>query len=124
MDADDDSVIVRYRGRELHAKKGEKLRDVLLKGGVHPHNGGLVATCGGRGACGTCAVGVVVGGVDPASASARERFRLGAPPHSAANTAAHNLRLACQVRLSENLLIQKFTGFCGHKQDIVADVHM
>lgn len=108
-----DTVTVTFRGREISAQRGQKLRAVLLNAGVHPHNGGLLVTCRGLGTCGTCAVAIHDGNVHPAERSFRENVRLNFPPHHSTNTEQRSLRLACQVRLEENITVTKFNGFWG-----------
>ena len=105
-----------------------------------------VVNCRGLGTCGTCAVAVAPaeplvgaeisfapGGCDKAEpsplakASWRERTRLSLPPHSAANTAEHQLRLACQCRFENNnpppateLVVTKHGGIWGHRLPITS----
>jgi len=79
-------------GRALPARTGQKLLAALHAGGVY-----LPSPCGGRGTCGQCGVRVSVGGgpVLPI-----ERTHL-----SAAYLAA-GMRLACQVRLRDDLELE------------------
>mmetsp|Transcript_41865 Transcript_41865/g.103046 ORF Transcript_41865/g.103046 Transcript_41865/m.103046 type:complete len:156 (-) Transcript_41865:6-473(-) len=115
-DDDGDRVAVTFRGREIAAEVGATLRTALIRGGVSPHNGNSkIICCRGLGTCGTCAVEITRGAVVPGERSARERARLSLPPHTAANTQRHNLRLACQVRIQAGpLAIAKYDGFWGH----------
>ena len=113
-------VTVTYRGREIGAKKGEKLRNILLRAGTHPHNGGLLITCRGLGTCGTCAVSVTPNDhVLPAETSWREQARLSFPPHTTENSQTKGLRLACQVRVVNDVIVDKFDGFWGHKEQLL-----
>lgn len=111
----EDRVVVTYRGRKIDAKPGERLRTALIRSGSHPHNGGLLVTCKGIGTCGTCAVAVVDGEVEPAELSWREKTRLSLPPHSLDAASERGLRLACQVRVVTDVTVAKHAGFWGHK---------
>lgn len=65
------------------AKRNEKLRDVLLRAGTTPHNGGAqIINCRGLGTCDTCAVVVEEGNVSPTERSVRARMRLLFPPYT------------------------------------------
>lgn len=113
-------VTVTYRGRVIAAKKGERLRNILLRAGTHPHNGGLLITCRGLGTCGTCAVSVTPNDhVIPAETSWREHARLSFPPHTIENSQKKGLRLACQVRVTNDVVVEKFDGFWGHKEELL-----
>lgn len=116
-----DTVTVTYRGKQIGAQVGQTLRTVLLKAGVHPHNGGLLITCRGLGTCGTCAVAVQTGSVTPTEATFRESTRLNLFPHSAAKSQQKCLRLACQVRLVQDITVSKYAGFWGHLDDALPD---
>lgn len=109
------NATVTYRGKQIAALPNEKLRSVLLRNGTHPHNGGLLITCKGLGTCGTCAVAVTSGRVHPPTRSWRETARFSFPPHTAENTERKSLRLSCQVRVIEDVSVEKFAGFWGHK---------
>ena len=99
--------VVRFRDRVITCREGDRLRDVLLRAGESPHNGGAAfVNCRGFGTCGTCAV-EVRGPLPPKTA--RERWRLSFPPH---NPESH-LRLACQVRVQGDLEVIKHDGFWG-----------
>ena len=102
---------VTIRGRDLECERGAVLRDVLLRADESPHNGRADAlNCRGLGTCGTCAVAVSgeVGEPGP-----RERLRLSTPPHDADS----GLRLACQVRVEDDLVVEKYPGFWGQHTD-------
>lgn len=102
--------IVRFQGEEIECKEGERLRDVLLRAGRSPHNGrARWINCKGMGTCGTCAVAIVEG--EPGPRSGREKWRLNFPPHHEED----GLRLACQVKVWEDLSAEKHEGFWGHK---------
>jgi ferredoxin len=85
------------------------VRDVLLRSGLTPHNGGArLVNCRGLGTCGTCAVRVD-GPVTEKTAV--ERWRLGFPPHDRSAP----LRLACQARVQGDLVLTKYDGFWGQQ---------
>ena len=98
---------IRYRGNIVECKKGERLRSVLLKNGLSPHNGfANYFNCRGMGTCGTCAV-KIEGEVE--KLNKREKWRLNFPPHKPDT----GLRLACQVRVFHDLKVLKGHGFWG-----------
>jgi len=79
-------------GRTLRARSGTTLLDALAAGGVF-----LPAACGGKGTCGMCRVRVLAGA------------RAAGPTEAALLTARElrsGLRLACQVRLEEDLEVR------------------
>ena len=98
---------VTFRGEDIDCEEGAILRDVLLDAGLSPHNGPTAVSCHGLGTCGTCAVAIEGDVDDPNS---RERWRLDFPPHDADS----GLRLACQVRVTDDLTVEKRPGFWGH----------
>jgi len=101
---------VRFRGREIDCEEGALLRDVLLEAGESPHNGRAdLFNCRGLGTCGTCAVEIAG---DAGDRTARETWRLDFPPHDE----EAGLRLACQVRVHDDLTVRKHDGFWG--QDV------
>lgn len=114
---------VTYRGKALQARHGEILRRVLLRSRCHPHNGGLLITCKGIGTCGTCAV-AVQGRVEPPEPGWRERSRLSFPPHTKEKSEQKRLRLACQVRVSGDITVDKYDGFWGHGATQLDDIAM
>ncbi|MXV62594.1 2Fe-2S iron-sulfur cluster binding domain-containing protein [Natronorubrum sp. JWXQ-INN-674] len=102
---------VTVHGRDLECERGAVLRDVLLEADESPHNGRADAlNCRGLGTCGTCAVAVSgeVGELGP-----RERLRLSVPPHNVDS----GLRLACQLRVEDDLVVEKYPGFWGQHTD-------
>jgi ferredoxin len=106
---------VTFRGHEIDCEEGAVLRDVLLDAGVSPHNGAADRlNCRGHGTCGTCAV-EVRGDTDAdspvSSPGLVERSRLSVPPHDAES----GLRLACQLRVYEDLTVTKHPGLWGHR---------
>jgi len=105
---------VEYRGETIECGSGERLRDVLLAADLPVHNGPRLTSCHGLGTCGTCAVEIdVPGGDDLPAPNGRERARLAIPPHSPDG----GLRLACQVRVTEDLVVTKHGGFWGTKRE-------
>lgn len=97
-------------GERIECESGARLRRVLLNAGVSPHNGPTALSCHGLGTCGTCAVEIDGAVAEP---SARERARLDFPPHST----ERGLRLACQVRVTDDLRVTKHDGFWGQHID-------
>ena len=112
----DSPVTVQFRGGQIRCNQGELLRTALLRNKMTPHNGrARIINCRGLGTCGTCAV-AIAGVVSPPQQNAVERGRLALPPFT--NSAASQLRLACQVRIEqqpaeEPLRVTKFDGFWG-----------
>jgi ferredoxin len=70
--------------------------------------------CTGIGSCGTCAV-EIHGEVGPLTAM--ERWRLAFPPHHP----SRGLRLACQVKVTSDLVVIKHSGFWGQHVDAPED---
>jgi ferredoxin len=101
---------VTFEGERIECEAGTRLRRVLLDAGVSPHNGPTALSCHGMGTCGTCAVEIEGAVDDP---TARERARLGVPPHSPDG----GLRLACRVRVTDDLQLTKHDGFWGHRTE-------
>lgn len=105
---------VEYRGATVECEAGERLRDVLLDAGLPVHNGPRTVSCHGLGSCGTCAVEVSPKDAgDLPEPTRRERARLSVPPHSPEG----GLRLACQLRVTEDLVAEKHDGVWGTKRD-------
>mmetsp|Transcript_8021 Transcript_8021/g.16419 ORF Transcript_8021/g.16419 Transcript_8021/m.16419 type:complete len:201 (+) Transcript_8021:98-700(+) len=127
-----DTVTVKYRGKSFEVRKGAKLRTALLKNGATPHNEGAVyINCRGIGSCGTCAVeicGGQAGGNDdpdappvlPREWTTAERLRLNFPPHSPPGN--QKLRLACQVRVNQDITVIKRDKFWGEGDSIREDI--
>jgi len=92
---------------------GETLRTAALRRNiVSPHNGRAnLINCRGLGTCGTCAIEILSGNVDPPQRNTAENLRLIFPPHNAANN--HKKRLACQIQIRGDIQVQKRTGFWG-----------
>ena len=109
-------VTVAFRGRAVRVARGTRLRTALLENGLTPHNGrAQLINCRGLGTCGTCAVRLTAGAVDPPAWTAAERLRLNFPPHRAPGSEA--LRLACQVTCESDLVVAKCAGFWGQHTD-------
>ncbi len=96
-----------YSGKKITAKAGEVLRDTLIEHNLKPHNDkSTYLNCRGMGTCGTCAV-EIEGSVH--SKTKTEQVRLDFAPHDKNN----GLRLACQVKVNDNLKVTKHKGFWG-----------
>ncbi|MBX2945253.1 MAG: 2Fe-2S iron-sulfur cluster binding domain-containing protein [Cyclobacteriaceae bacterium] len=101
--------IIRYQGEILECKPGATLRDTILKYGLTVHNrNARYINCRGIGTCGTCAV-KITGNINPLTR--KEKWRLNFPPHKLTN----GLRLACQVKVMDDIEVQKFDGFWGEE---------
>jgi ferredoxin len=95
------------QGKILACRRGDNLRQVLLKNDVDVHNGNAnVINCRGIGTCGTCAVQIEG---EVSESNWRDRTRRSFPPH----TLNRNLRLACQTQVLGDVRITKFDGFWG-----------
>ena len=106
-------VSVTFEGVTIPCEAGERVRDVLLRAGMTPHNGkARVLNCRGFGTCGTCAV-ALEGPVSPIGG--REQARLRFPPHRA----DAGLRLACQAKVEGDVRVTKYRGFWG--EDLSAE---
>lgn len=99
---------VTFGSKTLTCEAGARLRDVLHQHGVSPHNQSRFVSCQGFGSCGTCAVEIRSGDAGPVTAM--ERWRLAFPPHRGGPTP---MRLACQVRVTDDLEVVKHPGFWG-----------
>lgn len=110
--------MVEFDGLELKCKKGETLRDVLLRAsGISPHNSTAeIVNCGGNGLCGTCAVEIVDGEVsDPTN---QEQRRMKLPPLRGAE---EDLRLSCQCEVLTDIVVHKHEGIWGqHVEQYIA----
>ncbi|KAL6750383.1 hypothetical protein V8C86DRAFT_855964 [Haematococcus lacustris] len=105
-------VCVTFRGLPIQVRRGARLRTALLRQGLSPHNGDArLINCRGLGTCGTCAVAITRGVVQPGQWTVAEQLRLNFPPHSAPGNT--QLRLACQVRCVEDISVTKFNRFWG-----------
>lgn len=99
--------VVTFEDRELDCEDGANLRQVLLDHGETPHNGGAkYANCRGHATCGTCAVEIEGDVHEP---TAGEKRRLSLPPHNRDS----GLRLACHVRIEDDITVRKHGGFWG-----------
>ena len=105
------------------AYEGETLRTAALRRGiVSPHNGrARLINCRGLGSCGTCAVEIVEGHVNPVERNDIEGLRLSLPPHNFRGDESPTLRLACQIQVIGDVSVTKRTGFWGQR-DSVAQV--
>jgi len=100
----------------FHVFDGETLRTAALRRNVaSPHNGRAnLINCRGIGTCGTCALEVLEGTVDPPKRNRIEQLRFNFPPHNFHNNT--KLRLACQIQIKGNVTVCKRTGFWGQKR--------
>jgi ferredoxin len=106
---------ISFKGKTFKVKAGTNLRSALMKEDLSPHNGAAQwLNCKGLGTCGTCAVSVA-GDLPPLNS--RENWRLNFPPHKLSS----NLRLACQIKVHDDLTIEKHAGFWGEKKREVLD---
>jgi len=100
---------ITFKNKTISCKQGEILRDALHRHKLNVHNGhARLLNCRGFGSCGTCAV-KILGKVNPHTV--KEQIRLSFPPHCQDN----GLRLACQVSVTEDLVITKYPGFWGEQ---------
>ena len=88
---------VEVAGRHLAAAPGERLLDILYRGGVL-----VPAACVGQGLCRLCQVQIDVQATTVALSAPNELERRGLPTASL----AAGLRLACQVRVLADLQVK------------------
>jgi ferredoxin len=101
------------QGKSIQCSAGDNLRQVLLSNGIDLYNGKAnYINCRGIGSCGTCAVEIE--GLTTAP-NWRDRTRRSLPPHDP----SRNLRLACQVKVTENICVTKYDQFWGQGQTVV-----
>lgn len=103
----------------FEANEGETLRTAALRRGVvSPHSGrAQLINCRGLGTCGTCAIEVNHGTVEPAERNTQETLRLSFPPHGRKDQSP-SLRLACQIQVLSNLNVTKRSGFWGQDKTL------
>ena len=107
---------ITFNGHSFQCQGGVKLRRAILDAGLSPHNGqARWFNCKGLGSCGTCAVELLELEQAPPK-TAMERWRLDFPPHSTSESGGR-LRLACQVTVTQDLVVNKHEGFWG--QDLI-----
>lgn len=100
---------ISFDGKTIECDSGQTLRKALIVAGTSPHNGQSTwLNCKGLGSCGTCAVKVT--GVTH-DKTIMEKWRLSFPPHKNSS----GLRLACQVIVTNDLVVEKQNGFWGQK---------
>lgn len=98
-----------FDGKTIECDSGQTLRKALMEAGTSPHNGQSTwFNCKGLGSCGTCAV-KVTGDIN--AKTVMEKWRLSFPPHKNSS----GLRLACQVTVTKDLVVEKQSGFWGQK---------
>jgi ferredoxin len=104
---------VRFAGHTVECLHGANLRMVLLRARLPLYNSVARAlNCRGYGTCGTCAVRIE-GKVSDLSAV--ERLRLDFPPHEL----EAGLRLACQCQVLGDLVVTKYAGVWGTREEPV-----
>ena len=86
--------------RTIKASEGETIREAAIKGklSIYPHIFKIL-NCRGRGHCHSCAIEIVSGTTNPKNEIENQQLtkKLIKKP---------NLRLACQVRVSDNMVIK------------------
>ena len=86
--------------RTIKAKEGETIREAAINGKlrIYPHIFKIL-NCRGRGHCHSCAIEIVSGTTNPKNEIENQQLtkKLIKNP---------NLRLACQVRVSDNMVIK------------------
>lgn len=98
---------ITVQGKTFHCEKGSNLRQMLLKNQIPVHNDNAkIINCRGIGTCGTCAVAIAG---EVSALGWKEQARLSLPPHQPGTTR----RLACQVKVLEDIRVRKFDGFWG-----------
>ena len=88
------------QNRTIKAKEGETIREAAIKSklSIYPHIFKIL-NCRGRGHCHSCAIEIVSGTTNPKNEIENQQLtkKLIKNP---------NLRLACQVRVSDNMVIK------------------
>lgn len=104
--------VIHYKGYQIPCEPGENLRKALLAYPAPLYNGmSKYLNCRGLGSCGTCAVWV--SGISNQK-SPMEKWRLKFPPHRE----KPGFRLACQVRVWDDLEVVKGEGFWGQNDPV------
>jgi ferredoxin len=92
-------------GRTIEVPKGANLRKVALKAGINVYKGiNQVLNCQGHGLCGTCRVEIIQGDKNVNSKTALEEWVLKGK-FLIAHKVKPNLRLSCQVRVEDDLVV-------------------
>jgi ferredoxin len=88
------------QNRTIKVEPGTNLREVAIsnKIGIYPHIFKLL-NCRGRGLCSSCRVEIVSGNVAPRNEVEENNLKKGLAQNP-------NLRLACQVRVEDNLVVR------------------
>ncbi|NJN73081.1 MAG: (2Fe-2S)-binding protein [Limnothrix sp. RL_2_0] len=98
---------ITFGEKVIDCNVGDNLRKVLLENDVPLYNGNArIINCMGIGSCGTCAV-EITGNI--ADRNWKEQARLSFPPHKL----DRQRRLACQVQVTDDLIVKKYDGFWG-----------
>ena len=104
---------IQFQGKTITCEAGENLRQVLLRENLALYNGKAeYINCMGIGTCGTCAVEIEG---EPSERNWKEKARLSFPPHKLEK----NRRLACQIKVTQDLKLTKFDGFWGQGDRMV-----
>lgn len=98
---------ITFGDKVIDCNVGDNLRKVLLENDVPLYNGNArIINCMGIGSCGTCAVEI---SGNLADRNWKEKARLSFPPHKLEK----QRRLACQVKVTDDLIVKKYDGFWG-----------
>lgn len=91
--------------RKIQAESGENLRSAAIKSkfGIYPHVFKIL-NCRGRGLCTSCAVEIVSGNVSPRNDLENEKLKSKIQNQP-------GLRLACQVSVTDNLVVKTQGSF-------------
>ena len=103
--------VVTFGELRIPCEHGANLRKVIMRvRGRLYHPLSRAFHCRGLGTCGTCAVKLRGSASWPTKI---ETLRLCVPPHRS----DAGLRLACQVKVHGDLVVEKFAGIWGSRQD-------
>lgn len=92
-------------GRTIEVPRGANLRKVALKAGINVYKGiNQVLNCQGHGLCGTCRVEIIQGDKNVNSKTMKEEWVLRGK-FLIAHKVKPNLRLSCQVRVEDDIVV-------------------
>ena len=88
------------QNRTIKAESGETIRKAAIRNklSIYPHLFKIL-NCRGRGLCQTCAVEIISGNAEPRNEIENQQLSKKLKKHS-------ELRLACQVKVSDNMTIK------------------
>ncbi|MBI4384019.1 MAG: (2Fe-2S)-binding protein [Nitrospinae bacterium] len=91
--------------RKINAEPGENLRQAAIRNkfGLYPHIFKIL-NCRGRGLCTSCAVEVVSGNLAPRNEVENDKLKSKIPSQP-------NIRLACQVSVTDNVVVKTQGSF-------------